>query len=403
MVREQWGQVLAILIARIRDIELAEDVLQDALLSALERWPLDGVPAEPRAWLLRTATRRAIDRFRRQSNFQRKSAELAVLATLETQAVDDEMDETIADERLSLIFTCCHPALGEASRIALTLRTLGGLKTEEIARAFLTSEINLAQRVVRAKRKIKDANIPYRVPPPHLWQERLASVLSVIYPIFNEGYSATSGDTTTRADLCREAIRLGRMTTGLMPDEPEARGLLALMLFHDSRRPARSTQDGDLVTLEHQDRKAWDQAKIEEGDRLLKETLGRGRLGPYQIQAAISGVHAHAPSFEATDWDEIVALYHELYRLQPSPVVELNLAVARSYLDGPALALTLLEPIEREGELSSYQPFFAAKAELLRRTEAHQPAAEAYDRAISLTRNTSERDFLQRRLDSLFC
>lgn len=229
VVREQWGQVLSILIARIRDIELAEDVLQDALLSALERWPVDGVPTQPRAGLLRTATRRAIDRFRRQSNFQRKSAELAVLVTLETEASDDEMDETIADERLSLIFTCCHPALGEASRIALTLRTLGGLKTEEIARAFLTSEINLAQRVVRAKRKIRAANIPYRVPPPHLWRERLDSVLSVVYLIFNEGYAATSGDTATRADLCQEAIRLARMTVELMPEEAEAKGLLALI------------------------------------------------------------------------------------------------------------------------------------------------------------------------------
>ena len=229
-------------------------MLQDALLSALEHWPRDGVPEHPRAWLLRTAIRRAIDRFRRQTNFQLKTDQLAVLTALETEAVDDEMDDTIADERLRLIFTCCHPALGESSRVALTLRTLGGLKTEEIARAFLTSEITLAQRVVRAKRKIRDANIPYRVPPPHLWPERLASVLSVIYLIFNEGYSASSGPTATRADLCREAIRLGRMITELMPEEAETRGLLALMLFHDSRRIARSETGAPLVTLENQDR-----------------------------------------------------------------------------------------------------------------------------------------------------
>ena len=393
VVREEWGQVLAILIARVRDIELAEDVLQDALLAALERWPEDGVPNQPRAWLLRTATRRAVDRFRRQTNFRLKAEQLAVLALLQTETVNDEMDNAIADERLRLIFTCCHPALGESSRVALTLKTLGGLETDEIARAFLTSEVTLAQRVVRAKRKIRDANIPYRVPPPHLWQERLASVLSVLYLIFNEGYAASSGDTATRADLCQEAIRLARMTAELMPEESEARGLLALMLFHDSRRVARSTPDGALVTLEHQDRSEWDRVKIEEGDRLLKETLGRGLLGPYQIQAAISGVHAHAPSFEQTDWSEIVALYHELYRFQPSPIVELNLAVARSYIDGPALALTLLEPIEKETTLNDYQPFYAAKADLLRRNEVYQAAAEAYGRAISLRIQPSVNSF----------
>ena len=401
-MREEWGQVLAILIARARHRAVGGRA-PDALLSALEHWPRDGVPEHPRAWLLRTAIRRAIDRFRRQTNFQLKTDQLAVLTALETEAVDDEMDDTIADERLRLIFTCCHPALGESSRVALTLRTLGGLKTEEIARAFLTSEITLAQRVVRAKRKIRDANIPYRVPPPHLWPERLASVLSVIYLIFNEGYSASSGPTATRADLCREAIRLGRMITELMPEEAETRGLLALMLFHDSRRIARSETGAPLVTLENQDRSQWEQSNIEEGDRLLQQTLGKGRLGPYQVQAAISGVHAHALSFDETDWSQIIALYHELYRFQPSPVVELNLAVARSYVDGPAVALTLLASIEQEGTLGDYQPFYAAKAELLRRTESYQHAAQAYDRAISLTQNTAERQFLKQRLDSLPC
>lgn len=398
IVREEWGRVLASLVGQLRDFALAEDVLQDAVVAALSHWPQAGVPKVPRAWLLQTARRKAIDRLRRDANFQVKSAELAVLQALDRQAGQDDMDQIIADERLRLIFTCCHPALAQAARVALTLRTLGGLTTEEIARAFLVPEATMAQRLTRAKRKIKIAGIPYEVPEPDLWPERLGSVLSVIYLIFNEGYAATSGDAATRDELCREAIRLGRILVGLVPAEPEAAGLLALMLLHDSRHDARGDAEGDLITLEQQDRMLWDPELIMAGTRLLEDALARGCPGPYQIQAAISALHAQAASYAATDWRQITLLYGELYALQPSPVIKLNAAVARSFAEGAEAALPTLAEVEAEGTLAHYQPFHAAQADVLRRAGHRNAATEAYRQALALTRNAAERRFLERRL-----
>jgi len=401
IAREEWGRVLASLVGQLRDLALAEDVLQDAVVAALGHWPRDGVPAQPRAWLLQTARRKAIDRLRRDANFQAKRAELAVLHELDRQAGQDDLDESIADERLRLIFTCCHPALAEAARVALTLRTLGGLATEEIARAFLVPEATMAQRLTRAKRKIKAAGIPYEVPEPDLWAERLGSVLSVIYLIFNEGYAATSGEAPTRGELCREAIRLGRILAQLVPEEPEAAGLLALMLLHDSRRVARSDAQGNLITLEQQDRARWDQGLIAAGARLLESALAQGSPGPYQIQAAISAIHAQAPSATATDWRQITLLYGELYALQPSPVVRLNAAVALSFAEGAEAALPTLAELERQGALASYQPFHAAHADTLRRAGRKTAAAKAYRQTLALTRNAAERRFLEGRLGDM--
>ena len=400
-MREEWGRVLASLIGQLRDVALAEDVLQDAFVAALGRWPQDGVPGRPRAWLLQTARRKAIDRLRREAVFRAKSAELEVLGNLERLAERNDVDETIADDRLRLIFTCCHPALAEASRVALTLRTLGGLTTDEIARAFLVPEATMAQRLTRAKRKIKAAGIPFKVPEPDLWPERLNSVLSVTYLIFNEGYAASSGEGPTRGELCREAIRLGRILTQLVPGEPEAAGLLALMLLHESRRRARSDVAGNLVTLEHQDRARWDQDLITEGANLLERALAEGRPGPYQIQAAISALHAQAASYVATDWHEITLLYRELYVLQPSPVVRLNGAVALSFAAGAEAALPTLNELAEEGVFQSYQPFHAALADTLRRAGRRSEAAAAYRQAIELSRNTAEQRFLRGRLEGL--
>ncbi len=399
VVREEWGRVLASLVGQLRDFAIAEDVLQDAVVAALGHWPRDGVPARPRAWLLQTARRKAIDRLRRDANFQVKRAELAVLHEIDRQTgQDDDVDDTIADERLRLIFTCCHPALAEAARVALTLRTLGGLATDEIARAFLVPEATMAQRLTRAKRKIKAAGIPYEVPQPDLWAERLGSVLAVIYLIFNEGYAATSGEAPTRGELCREAIRLGRILAQLVPTEPEAAGLLALMMLHDSRRLARSDSQGDLITLERQDRGLWDRDLIAAGTRLLEDALARGCPGPYQIQAAISALHAQAPNYAATDWRQITRLYGELYALQPSPVVRLNAAVALSFADGAEAALPTLAELERQGALARYQPFHAAHADTLRRAGRKAAAARAYRQTLTLTRNAAERRFLEGRL-----
>lgn len=373
-------------------------MLQDAVVAALGRWPRDGVPTRPRAWLLQTARHKAIDRLRRDANFQAKRADLVVLYELDREAGHDDVDQSIADERLRLIFTCCHPALAEPARVALTLHTLGGLATEEIARAFLVPEATMAQRLTRAKRKIKVAGIPYQVPEPGLWAERLGSVLSVIYLIFNEGYAVTSGKAPTRGDLCGEAIRLGRILTRLVPDEPEAAGLLALMLLHDSRRGARSDALGNLITLEQQDRALWDRGLIAAGVRLLEAALARGRPGPYQIQAAISALHARAPSHAATDWRQITLLYGELHALQPSPVVRLNAAVALSFAEGAEAALPVLANLEKQGALARYQPFYAAHADTLRRAGRKATAAKAYRQALALTRNAAERRFLEGRL-----
>jgi RNA polymerase sigma-70 factor (ECF subfamily) len=400
-VREQSGHVLAVLMGEVRDLELAEDVFQDALVEALRHWPDRGVPDQPRAWLLRTARRKAIDRFRRDTSFRSKREQLELLAELESRGDEYDVDESIPDERLRLVFTCCHPALAEQARVALTLRTLGGLTTTEIARAFLVPETTMGQRLVRAKRKIKAANIPYRVPPSHLWPERLDSVLSVVYFIFNEGYVATSGGELTREDLCAEAIRLGRILVGLAPAEPEVAGLLALMLLHDSRRPARTDDAGNFVTLEQQDRDLWDREKIEAGKKLLKAALGLRRPGSYQVQAAISAVHADAESYAVTDWRQIVLLYRKLYELQPSRVIRLNAAVALSWAEGVEAGLAALDELERQGGLETYQPLHAARADLLRRAGRSEEAAEAYRRALELTSNATEQRFLEKRLSEL--
>ena len=398
LIREEWGRALATLVGYVRDFELAEDVLQDAVVIALRHWPEHGVPDHPRAWLIQTARRKAIDRFRRDRNFETKRAELKVLVELDSEAGDEEVDESIPDERLRLIFTCCHPALAEEARVALTLQTLTGLTTTEIARAFLVPEATMAQRLVRAKRKIKAANIPYRIPPPHLWAERFDSVLSVIYLIFNEGCAATSGPELTRADLCHEAIRLAQTLASLVPRESEAAGLLALLLLHDSRRRARTDRAGNLVPLEEQDRRLWDQDRIKAGDSLLRKALGLGRIGPYQVQAAISGVHALAPSYAETDWAEIMLLYDKLYELQPSRVVELNAIVARSFAKGVDDGLAALDELAAHGGLERYQPFHAARADLLRRAGRNAEAAGSYRRALELTHNDAEQRFLEQRL-----
>ncbi len=401
IVREEWGQVLAALMGYVRDFDLAEDMLQDACVAALHHWPLDGTPLKPGAWLLQTARRKAIDRFRRAANFESKRAEFEMMIELEQQVQQEEedtMDESIPDERLRLIFTCCHPALEEHARVALTLRTLGGLTTPEIARAFLVSETTLAQRLVRAKRKIKAANIPYVVPAPHLWPERLDSVFSVIYLIFNEGYAVTSGQKLSRADLCHEAIRLGQILCRLAPQESEAAGLLALMLLHNSRQESRIDNAGNLVTLECQNRHLWNREQIDAGVRLLRGALALGRLGPFQIQAAISAVHANAKRYDATDWNEITLLYGKLYELQPTPVIQLNQVVALSFAQGADVGLVALAELDEQGTLAQYQPYHAARADLFRRAGRMKDSAAAYQRALELTDNKAEQCFLEQRL-----
>lgn len=402
VAREEWGRVLASLTASIADLDVAEDALQEAIVAALRTWPERGIPDHPSAWLLATARRRAIDRFRRDLNFRTKLPALQALVELETTQPEPKLDSEIPDERLEMIFTCCHPALPRAAQVALTLRTLGGLTTSEIARAFLVPEPTMAQRLVRAKRKIRAAGIPFRVPPPDLWPERLASVLAVIYLIFNEGYAASVGQRPTREDLCLEAIRLGRFLARLLPKEPEVRGLLALMLLHDSRREARTDEAGGLITLDRQERARWDRQKIDEGLALLDDALADGRPGPFQVQAAISALHARAATRDATDWGEILLLYRRLHELQPTPVVELNAVVARSYAVSPESALVALAALERrEDSLRAYQPFHLVKADLLRRTGDTEGAAASYRRALELTSNEAEAGLLHRRLEGL--
>jgi RNA polymerase sigma-70 factor (ECF subfamily) len=398
--RAESRRVFATLVRLLGDFDVAEEALHDAFRAALEQWPRDGVPQNPRAWLVSTGRFKAIDGIRRRARFQ-SVEELPD----EVEAIADESTppweaEPIEDDRLRLVFTCCHPALAADAQVALTLREVCGLTTEEIAQAFLTPAPTLAQRIVRAKAKIRDARIPYQVPSGDELPQRLESVLRVVYLVFNEGYSASSGDAVTRVDLSAEAIRLGRLLVDLLP-EPEAIGLLALMLLQESRRAARTSPAGDLVLLADQDRSRWNRQQIAEGIDLVRRALASRRAGPYTIQAAIAAVHAEAPSAEATEWDEIVGLYDVLLRLEPSPIVELNRAVAVAMRDGPAAGLELVEAVLARGDLTGYHLAHAAHADFCRRLGRMEPARASYRRAIALARQAPERRFLERRLAEL--
>jgi RNA polymerase sigma-70 factor (ECF subfamily) len=390
-------RVLATLIRLLGDFDAAEEAMHEAFRAALEQWPRDGVPANPRAWLVSTGRFKAIDAIRRQARFDELGDDTDV-AVIDASAWADP--ESVEDDRLRLIFTCCHPALSPDAQVALTLREVCGLTTEEIARAFLTPAPTLAQRIVRAKAKIRDARIPYQVPSQAELPERLDAVLRVIYLVFNEGYAASSGATLTRHDVSAEAIRLGRLLVELLP-EPEAFGLLALMLLHESRRTARSSPSGEVVLLEDQDRSLWNREQIAEGVQLVERALASRRFGPYTLQAAISAVHAEAPTAAATDWAEIVGLYDALLRLDPSPVIELNRAVAVAMLDGPEPGLRLIDAILERGDLLEYRLAHAARAELCRRLGRTAEAKASFERALALARQEPERRFLEKRLAEL--
>ena len=400
LYRAESRRVFATLIRLLGDFDLAEEALHDAFRAALEQWPREGMPQNPRAWLVSAGRFKAIDGIRRRARFDSVEdvAEQVEAIADETAAPWDV--ESIEDDRLRLVFTCCHPALAPDAQIALTLREVCGLTTEEIAHAFLSAAPTLAQRIVRAKAKIRDARIPYQVPAPEELPERLESVLRVIYLVFNEGYSASSGDSLTRLDLSGEAIRLGRLLIELLP-EPEAIGLLALMLLHESRRTARASPSGELILLADQDRSRWNREQIAEGSALVERALASRRAGPYAIQAAIAAVHANAPSAEATDWSEIVGLYDVLLRVDPSPVIELNRAVAVAMRDGPSAGLALIDAILARGDLQDYRLAHAAQADMYRRLDRTEQARDAYARALALTRQEPERRFLERRLAEL--
>jgi RNA polymerase sigma-70 factor, ECF subfamily len=397
--RSDWGRVVAYLIRVTGNWDLAEDCAQDAFERALERWSRDGVPSSPAAWLLTTARNRALDRLRRAKVGEEKLRELATMK-LRTTGTDED-PSGIDDDRLRLMFTCCHPALPIEAQVALTLRTLAGLTTPEIARAFLVPLETMAKRLTRAKRKIEQANIPYRVPPGHLLGARMRAVQAVIYALFNEGYGASAGEELIRPDLCAEAIRLARLLTELMPDEPEALGLLSLILLHDARRAARLDADGELVTLEEQDRGLWEKATIDEACKILNWAIRLRRPGPYQLLAAIAACHAQAPTAADTDWREIVALYERLHELSPSPVIALNRAVAIAMADGPAAGLALVDELEQSGALPGYYLLPATRADLLRRLGRGAEAATAYTRAVELAPTDTERRFLTRRLSEV--
>jgi len=400
--REEYGRTVAVLVRRFGDIDLAEEAVQDAFATAVQRWPSDGIPPSPAGWLITTARNRIIDRLRREASRDDRHALAAVMQSrhdLEEDIVGDEDvgDEDVGDERLRLMFTCCHPALALNAQVALTLRLLGGLTTETIARAFLVPPATMAQRLVRAKGKIRDARIPYRVPHAADLPARLRGVLAVIYLIFNEGYTASSGERLTRDDLCAEAIRLGRQLNDLMAGEPDVMGLLALMLLIDARRAARVSADGSLVRLADQDRRHWNRALIREGQALVRRCLARNQPGPYQIQAAINAVHSDARAAADTDWRQILMLYDQLMAVAPTPVAALNRAVVVAEVEGPHAALTIVDGLD----LERYYLFHAIRADLLRRLGRSSEAARAYDAAIERCDNTAERDFLQRRLTEL--
>lgn len=400
-VREEWGRILSALVKTLGDFQLAEDCLQDAIVSAMEHWGRNGLPRTPAAWLLTAARRKAIDRLRRDKSFASKQHEISYLMDLDNQTEGQGEPQAIPDKRLEMIFTCCHPALEEKTRVALTLRTLGGLSTQEIASAFLDTPDAMQQRLTRAKRKIASAGIPYEIPDHNVLPDRIPSVLTVIYLIFNEGYSASSGADLTRVDLIDEAIRLARIVSRLLPEECEVAGLLALMLLHDSRRRARIGRDGEFVPLELQIRTRWDKAKILEGSRILENILPRNQVGPYQLQAAISAVHAQSPSWPETDWQQISALYGLLYALQPTSVVRINQAIAISYACSLPTALAMLDEAAASGAMERYQPYFAARADILSRSGEKRAAAACYRKAISLSKNGPERAFLGEKLEQL--
>jgi RNA polymerase sigma-70 factor (ECF subfamily) len=399
--RAEYGRAVAVLARLFGDLDVAEEAVQDAFTTALERWPLSGVPPSPAGWIITTARNRAIDRFRREASREDRHIQAARLlapderCNSETNSLNDE--DVVHDDQLRLIFTCCHPALDPAVQVALTLRLLGGLTTAEIARAFLIPEPTMAQRLVRAKGKIRDAGIPYRIPGEADLPGRVRAVLAVVYLVFNEGYTASSGDRLVREDLCAEAIRLGRLLAALMPDEPEVMGLLALMLLTDSRRAARVTPEGALIQLPDQNRERWDRVLIAEGQAIVRQCLRRNQPGPYQIQAAINAVHSDAPTAAATDWKQVLELYDQLFSVAPSPIVALNRAVAVAEVDGPKAALALVDRLD----LDRYHVFHAVRADLLRRLDRTGEAALAYEAAIAHSENVAEREFLRLKLRQL--